>query len=54
MLTPYLIFNGTCEKAFNFYAEAFGGGKTIFARLDSNPNNLLCTQVLLSQNTKVV
>lgn len=27
MLTPYLIFNGTCEKAFNFYAEAFGGGK---------------------------
>lgn len=39
MLTPYLIFNGTCEKAFNFYAEAFGGGKTIFARLDSNPNN---------------
>lgn len=39
MLTPYLIFNGDCEKAFNFYAEAFGGGKTIFARLDSNPNN---------------
>ena len=48
MLTPYLIFNGDCEKAFNFYAEAFGGGKTIFARLDSNPNNPV------SQNTKVV
>ncbi|MCC0738536.1 VOC family protein [Clostridioides sp. ZZV14-5902] len=39
MLTPYLIFNGTCEKAFNFYAEAFGGGKTLFARLDNNPSN---------------
>lgn len=39
MLTPYLTFNGTCEKAFNFYAEAFGGGKTLFARLDNNPSN---------------
>lgn len=39
MVTPYLIFNGNCEKAFNFYAEAFGGGKTNFARLDNDPNN---------------
>lgn len=39
MLTPYLTFNGTCEEAFNFYANAFGGGKTDFARLDNNPNN---------------
>ncbi|MGX9756986.1 VOC family protein [Clostridioides difficile] len=39
MLTPYLTFNGTCEEAFNFYAEAFAGGKTLFARLDSNPSN---------------
>ena len=39
MLTPYLTFNGTCEEAFNFYADAFGGGKTDFARLDNNPSN---------------
>lgn len=39
ILTPYLTFNNTCEEAFNFYAEAFGGGKTQFARLDNNPSN---------------
>jgi PhnB protein len=39
MITPYLTFHGCCEKAFNFYAQAFGGGKTLFARLDNNPNN---------------
>ncbi|KPI55484.1 hypothetical protein KW94_02990 [Clostridioides difficile] len=39
MLTPYLTFNNTCEEAFNFYAEAFGGGKTRFVRLNNNPNN---------------
>lgn len=39
MITPYLIFSGNCEKAFKFYAEAFGGGKTDFARLDNDPNN---------------
>ena len=39
MVTPYLTFNGNCEKAFNFYAKTFGGGKTNFVRLDNNPNN---------------
>lgn len=39
MITPYLTFNGHCEEAFNFYADAFGGGKTLFARLDDDPNN---------------
>ena len=39
MLTPYLLFNSACEEAFSFYAEAFGGGKTDFARLNNNPNN---------------
>lgn len=24
-LNPYLMFNGTCEAAFKFYAEALGG-----------------------------
>lgn len=39
MLTPYLTFNGTCEQAFNFYARAFGGGKTLIARLNNDPRN---------------
>lgn len=41
MVTPYLTFNGECEEAFNFYAKAFGGGKTDFARLNNDPNNLI-------------
>ena len=24
-LTPYIIFNGNCEEALNFYAKAMGG-----------------------------
>lgn len=39
MVTPYLTFNGECEDAFNFYAIAFGGGKTDFARLNNDPSN---------------
>ena len=39
MITPYLTFNGTCEEAFHFYAEAFGGGKTNYARMENDPSN---------------
>lgn len=39
MVTPYLTFNNDCETAFNFYAEAFGGGEVLLARLDNNPSN---------------
>lgn len=39
MLTPYLTFTNDCEEAFGFYAKAFGGGKTTFARMDNNPSN---------------
>ncbi len=39
MLTPYLTFNNACEDAFNFYAEVFGGGETVFARKNNDPNN---------------
>lgn len=39
MLAPYLKFNGTCEEAFHFYAEAFGGGKIQLARLNNDPSN---------------
>ncbi|MDL2205459.1 VOC family protein [Eubacteriales bacterium OttesenSCG-928-N13] len=39
MMTPYLTFNGACEEAFRFYAEAFGGGETLFARMNDDPSN---------------
>lgn len=39
LLAPYLVFNTNCEEAFCFYAEAFGGGKTVFARLNNDPNH---------------
>lgn len=39
MLTPYLTFHGDCEKAFNFYADVFGGGETVFARLNDDKSN---------------
>lgn len=39
MISPYLTFNGDCEEAFTFYAEAFGGGETMFARMNNDPQN---------------
>ena len=32
-LNPYLNFDGTCEKAFNFYKTVFGGEFTYFSRI---------------------
>ena len=32
-LNPYLNFDGTCEKAFNFYKSVFGGEFTYFSRM---------------------
>jgi len=31
-LNPHLMFNGTCEDAFNFYKSVFGGEFTAFLR----------------------
>lgn len=39
MIMPYLHFNGNCEEAFRFYAEAFDGKLTSLSRLNSDPNN---------------
>lgn len=39
MIMPYLRFNGNCEKAFNFYANAFGGRITALSRLNDDPDN---------------
>ncbi|MCD7971844.1 MAG: VOC family protein [Candidatus Azobacteroides sp.] len=32
LLEPYLIFDGNCEEAFNFYKSLFGGDFTSFVR----------------------
>ena len=31
-INPYLMFNGNCEEAFNFYASLFGGEPPKFMR----------------------
>jgi PhnB protein len=36
-LIPYLNFNGTCEQALNFYAEAFNGKVTMISRFGDGP-----------------
>lgn len=50
MIMPYLHFNGNCEEAFNFYAEAFGGKIDSLSRYDDNPNNkVMHAQVMLTE-----
>ena len=51
MVMPYLHFNGNCEEAFNFYAEAFGGKiDGGFSRLNNDPNNeVMHAQVMLTE-----
>ena len=37
-INPYLVFNGTCEEAFNFYRSVFGGDfKEVFRFKDMPP-----------------
>ena len=36
-LTPYLMFNGNCEEALNFYAKALGGGIVHLSRYEGSP-----------------
>ncbi|MCK3684638.1 VOC family protein [Maribellus sp. YY47] len=33
----YLLFNGDCEEAFNFYKDAFGGEFQMFSRYKEMP-----------------
>lgn len=35
----YLLFNGDCEEAFNFYKFAFGGDFSSFSRFSEMPDN---------------
>lgn len=36
-LTPYIIFNGQCEEALNFYAKALGGEIKDLMRFEGSP-----------------
>ena len=50
MIMPYLHFNGNCEEAFTFYAEAFGGKIESLSRYEDNPNNeVMHAQVMLTE-----
>ena len=36
-LTPYILFDGTCEEALNFYAAAFNGTIKDLRRFEGSP-----------------
>ena len=36
-IDPYLIFDGTCEQAMNFYAAALGGEVVMMSRFAESP-----------------
>ena len=36
-LTPYLMFNGNCETALNFYAQTLGGEIKHLSRFEGSP-----------------
>lgn len=36
-IDPYLIFDGTCEQAMNFYAQALGGEVVMMSRFAESP-----------------
>jgi PhnB protein len=37
VLQPYLVFNGNCEEAFNFYKSVFGGEFGMISRFSDIP-----------------
>lgn len=39
-LTPYIIFNGECEEALNFYARALGGVIRDMTRYENAPEGM--------------
>jgi PhnB protein len=36
-IEAYLVFNGNCEEALNFYAQALGGKATALMRFEGSP-----------------
>ena len=41
-INPYIVFNGTCEDAFNFYKSIFGGDFPYVGRFSEMPENPDC------------
>ncbi len=39
-LNPYVIFNGNCEEAMNFYRDILGGEFTMFMRYADAPDSM--------------
>ena len=39
-LSPYLMFNGNCEEAFNFYKDAFEGEIHYLSRFGESPTEV--------------
>jgi PhnB protein len=42
-ITPYIIFNGNCEEALNFYAQTFHGEIKELHRFEGSPVQELAT-----------
>ncbi len=38
VINPYLVFNGNCEEAFNFYKSVFGGEFSYIGRIKEAPS----------------
>ena len=54
MVMPYLHFNGDCEEAFRFYAEAFGGEVTSLSRFGNDPaKKVMHAMVMLTETGAV-
>ncbi|MBP0902527.1 VOC family protein [Mariniflexile gromovii] len=43
-INPYLIFNGNCEEAFNFYKSVFRGEFEFFGRFNDMPKEDGCDE----------
>jgi PhnB protein len=43
-LTPYLMFNGACEKALNFYVRALDGEIKDLMRFEGSPVESMATE----------
>lgn len=50
-LNPYLLFNGQCETAFQFYEKVFGAKITMIMRFEESP---MADQVPLDWRKKVI
>ena len=50
-ISPYLMFNGTCEAAFHFYEKAVGGMIHSFSRYEGSP---MSEQMPPDWSTKII